>query len=243
MVSMNVKVNLELTAKETAEAARQGNIMVVIDVLRCTSSMINALANGAERIIPVKALREAYKLKSEHPEHLLAGERGGTKPEGFDFGNSPLEFTRDKVQGKTLIFTTTSGTAALIRCRTAKSVLIASFLNVSSVASRALKIASREEGEISIVPSGRRGHFSLEDFLCGGAIVEKLTEHNVILSDSAFASLLSFRQAKNSLLNQIMKGEHAQNLVKLGFEEDVKFCCQVDVLDITPSLKNGAITL
>ncbi|RLI01946.1 2-phosphosulfolactate phosphatase [Candidatus Bathyarchaeota archaeon] len=240
---MNIKVNLELTAKETAEAVRRGNIMVVIDVLRCTSSMINALANGARRIIPVKTVREAYRLKSKYPEYLLAGERGGTKPEGFDFGNSPLEFTREKIQGKTLIFTTTSGTAALIRCRNAKSVLIASFLNVSSVASRALKIASREEREISIIPSGRKGEFSLEDFLCGGAIVEKLTELNVILSDSAFASLLSFRQAKNSLLNQIMKGEHAQNLVKLGFREDVKFCCQVDLFDITPSLKNGAITL
>jgi len=240
---MNIKVNLELTAKETAEAARQGNIMVVIDVLRCTSSMINALANGARRIIPVKTVREAYRLKSKYPEYLLAGERGGTKPEGFDFGNSPLEFTREKIQGKTLIFTTTSGTVALIRCRNAKSVLIASFLNVSSVASRALKIASREKRGISIIPSGRKGEFSLEDFLCGGAIVEKLTELNVILSDSAFASLLSFRQAKNSLLNQIMKGEHAQNLVKLGFRDDVKFCCQIDLFDITPSLKNGAITL
>jgi len=237
------KVNLEFTAKETVKAAKRGNIMIVIDVLRCTSSMINALANGARRIIPVKTVREAYQLNSEHPEYLLAGERGGTKPKGFNFGNSPLEFTREKVQGKTLIFTTTSGTAALIRCRTAKSVLIASFLNVSSVASKAIKIASNEEREISIVPSGQRGHFSLEDFLCGGAIVEKLIENDVILSDSAFASLLSFQRAKDSLLDQIMKGEHAQSLVKLGFEEDVKFCCQIDVFDTAPSLKNDAITL
>ena len=240
---MKVKVSLELTAKDTAEAVRRGNMMVVIDVLRCTSSMINALANGARRIIPVKTVREAYRLKSKYPEYLLAGERGGTKPEDFDFGNSPLEFTREKVHDKTLIFTTTSGTAALSRCRTAKSVLIASFLNVSSAASRAIKTASREERGISIVLSGRRGHFSLEDFLCGGAVIEKLTEHDVILSDSAFASLLSFQQAKDSLLSQILKGEHAQNLVKLGFEEDVKFCCQVDLFDIAPSLKNDAIVL
>jgi len=114
---------------------------------------------------------------------------------------------------------------------------------VSSVASKAIKIASNEEREISIVPSGQRGHFSLEDFLCGGAIVEKLIENDVILSDSAFASLLSFQRAKDSLLDQIMKGEHAQSLVKLGFEEDVKFCCQIDVFDTAPSLKNDAITL
>jgi len=97
---MNVKVNLELTAKEMAEAAKRGNIMIIIDVLRCTSSMINALANGARRIIPVKTVREAYQLNSEHPEYLLAGERGGTKLKGFNFGNSPLEFTRRRFKAK-----------------------------------------------------------------------------------------------------------------------------------------------
>jgi len=240
---MTVKVNLEFTAKDAVEAVSRGDVIVVIDVLRCTSSIINALANGAKRIIPVKTLKEAYKIKSKHPSFLLAGERGGLKPRGFDFGNSPLEFTREKVQGKTLIFTTTSGTVALSRCRTAKSVLIASFLNVSSAASRAIKIASREEKGISIVLSGRRGRFSLEDFLCGGAIVEKLAGDDAILSDSAAASLLSFQQTRDSLLEEVMKGEHAQNLVKLGFKEDVKFCCQIDVFDIAPFFKEDAITL
>jgi len=240
---MNVKVNLEFAAKGTVEAVRKGDVMVVIDVLRCTSSMINALANGARSIIPVKTLREAYRLKSEHPEYLLAGEREGIKPKGFAFGNSPLEFTCDKVHGKTLIFTTTSGTAALTRCRNAKHILIASFLNVSSAASRAMSLALSEERGISIVLSGRKGRFSLEDFLCGGAVVEKLAEDDVELSDSAFASLFSFQQVKNSLFSHIMKGEHARNLVKLGFEEDVRFCCQVDLFDIVPSLKNGIIAL
>jgi len=240
---MAIKVNLELTVKDTTEAVKRGNVIVIIDVLRCTSSMINALANGARRIIPVKTLREAYRLKSENPSFLLAGERKGTKPKGFDFGNSPLEFTRDKVHDKTLIFTTTSGTAAISRCKTAKYILIASFLNASSVASRALQIASTGEKGVSIVPSGLKGRFCLEDFLCGGAIAEKLVGNDVILSDSVFASLLSFQQAKNSLFNQIMKGKHAQNLAELGFKEDVKFCCQIDVFDIVPSLKNGVVTL
>ncbi len=240
---MVIKVNLDLTAKDAAKAVRRGDIIVVIDVLRCTSSMINAFANGARKIIPVKTLKEAYKIKSEHPSFLLAGERGGLKPRGFDFGNSPLEFTRDKVYGKTLIFTTTSGTAALIRCRSAKHVLIGGFLNVSSVASKTIKIAQREGKDISIVLSGRRGHFSLEDFLCGGAIAEKLVGDAVMLSDASFASLLSFKQTKDSLFNCIARDEHARNLVKLGFGEDVEFCCQVDILDIVPSLNNNIITL
>jgi len=240
---MTFKVNLELTAKDAVEAVRRRDIIVVIDVLRCTSSMINALANGARRIIPAKTLKEAYRLKSEHPSFLLAGERGGLKPRGFDFGNSPLEFTRGKVYGKTLIFTTTSGTVALFRCRTARHVLIGSFLNVSSVASKTIKIAQREGKDISIVLSGRKGRFSLEDFLCGGAIVEKLAGTDVTLSDAASASLLSFKQAEDSLLDYITKGEHARNLAELGLGEDVKFCCQIDIFDIAPSLNNDAITL
>jgi len=240
---MVVKVNLEFTAKDAAEAVKRGDVIVVIDVLRCSSSIINAFANGTKRIIPVRTLREAYRLKSEYPDSLLAGERGGLKPKGFDLGNSPLEFIREKVQGKTLIFTTTSGTAALSRCRSAKFVLVGGFLNLSSAASRAIKTAWREEKDISIVLSGRRGHFSLEDFLCGGAFAEKLIESAAVLLDSALASLFSFKQAKDSLLDHVMKGEHARDLAKLGFEEDVKFCCQVDVFDVVPSLKNGAITL
>ena len=240
---MVLKVNLELAARDAVEAVRRGDIIVVIDVLRCTSSMTNALANGAKRIIPVKTLREAYKLKSEHPNFLLAGERGGLKPRGFDLGNSPLEFTRDKVHGKTLVFTTTSGTDALFRCRTAKHVLIGSFLNVSSVALKTIKTAQKEEKNISIVLSGRKGRFSLEDFLCGGAIVEKLSGNNVALSDAAFASLLSFKQVEDSLLESIYKGEHARKLAELGFGEDVKFCCQVDVFNIAPSLNDGVVTL
>jgi len=240
---MTVKVNLELTAKDAVEAVRRRDIIVVVDVLRCTSSIINALANGARRIIPVKTLKEAYRLKSEHPSFLLAGERGGLKPRGFDFGNSPLEFTRGKVYGKTLIFTTTSGTAALFRCRTAKHVLIGSFLNASSVASKIMKIARGEGKDISIVLSGRKGCFSLEDFLCGGAIAEKLAGNDAALSDAAFASLFSFKQTGDSLLDYIAKGEHARSLAELGFGEDVKFCCQVDIFDIAPSLNDGAVTL
>jgi len=240
---MSIKVNLELTAKDAVEAVSRGDVIVVIDVLRCTSCMINALANGARKIIPVKTLKEAYRLKSEHPSFLLAGERRGLKPRGFNFGNSPLEFTRDKVYGKTLIFTTTCGTVALYRCRTAKHVLLGSFLNLSSVSSKAIKIARKEGKDISIILSGRRGRFSIEDFLCGGAIAEKLAGKNVTLSDAAFASLLSFRQVEGSLFNYIAKCKNARSLAKLGFEEDVKFCCQIDIFSIAPSLNNGAVTL
>jgi len=211
--------------------------------LRCSSSILNAFANGAKEVIPTKTLREAYKLRNEHPEYLLAGERRGLKPQGFDFGNSPLEFTWEKVHGKTLIFTTTSGTTALTRSKTAKWVLIGAFLNAESVATKAIEISERKEIGISIVLSGRKGHFSLEDFLCGGAIVEKLHKKKVDLSDASFAALLAFKRTEDSICENVMMGEHARELIKLGFKKDIEFSCQLGLFKIVPVYKDGIIKL
>jgi 2-phosphosulfolactate phosphatase len=240
---MTVTLNLEFTARDAVQAVRRKDLIVVIDVLRCTSSILNAYANGAEKVIPTKTLAEAYRLHREHPSFLLAGERGGVRPRGFDLGNSPLEFTRQRVYGKTLILTTTSGTAALSRSRQADRVLIGAFLNASSVAKAATATAETHETGISIVLSGRKGHFSLEDFLCGGAIAEQLLKRKADLSDSSFGALLAFRRAKNRLYETIMTGEHARHLRALGFEEDVRFSCQLDLYSIVPVYKDGSIEL
>ncbi len=112
---MVIRVDVELWARDAGKAVGRGDLIIVIDALRSGTSILNALTNGAEAVIPVVSLKEAYRLRSQHPEYLLAGERGGHRPEGFDLGNSPLEFTREKVAGKSLVMTTTSGTAALAR--------------------------------------------------------------------------------------------------------------------------------
>ena len=243
MQNMVVKVKLELAARAAVQAVRRKDLIVVIDVLRCTSSILNAFANGAKEVIPTRTLREAHRLRESHPSFLLAGERRGVRPQGFDLGNSPLEFTRQKVSGRTLIFTTTSGTAALIRSKESDWVLIGGFLNAGSVASAALEIAEREEIGVSLVLSGRKGHFSLEDFLCGGAIAGRLLGTNVDLSDSTTGALLAFRQVKEILCETIMTGEHVRNLIDLGFEEDVRFSCQMDLLGNVPAYRNGVIRL
>jgi len=238
---MAVKVSLELVARDTYEAVRRGDLIVVVDVLRCSSSILNAFANGAEAVIPTGTLKEAYNLRREQPEYLLAGERGGLKPRSFDLGNSPLEFTREKVCGKALVLTTTSGTAALTCAKEAKWVLIGALLNAKSVAAKAIEIADTEQIGVSLALSGRKGHFSLEDFICAGAIVDKLPEERVSLSDGSFAALLSFRQMGNNLYDNIVRGEHARQLVELGFIEDIEFACQLDLLQIVPVYRDGVI--
>jgi len=239
--SLAVKVNLELVARDAIKAVKRRDVIVIVDVLRCSSSILNAFANGAEAVIPAETLREAYDLRRQHSEYLLAGERRGLRPSRFDLGNSPLEFTREKVCGKTLVFTTTSGTAALTRVKEAKWVLIGALLNAKSVATKAMKTAKREHTGVSLVLSGRKGHFSLEDFICAGAVVDSLSGEEVILSDASFAALLAFRQTGNNLCASIMKGEHAKHLVELGFGEDVEFACQLDLLRIAPAYRDGVI--
>jgi 2-phosphosulfolactate phosphatase len=112
---MATRVDVELWARDAGKAVGRGDLIVVIDALRSGTSILTALTNGARTVIPTVSLKEAYRFRSQHPEYLLAGERGGHKPRGFDLGNSPLEFTREKVAGKSLVMTTTSGTAARYR--------------------------------------------------------------------------------------------------------------------------------
>jgi 2-phosphosulfolactate phosphatase len=240
---MVVKVTVELEARDAVRAVKRRDVIVIIDALRCSSSILNAFANGAKEAIPAKTLSEAYEMRKQHSDYLLAGERGGLRPRGFDFGNSPLEFKEPNVRGKTLVFATTSGTHALIRAKPANWVLVGGFLNARSVGLKALDIARRKMLGLSLVLSGRKGHFSLEDFFCAGAIVDKLPSEDAELSDAATASLLAFKQAKHELFETVMLGEHARNLVQLGFRTDVEFSCQLDLFSIVPTYKKGVIRL
>jgi len=225
---LSTNINLELTAKDAVKGVERGDIIVVIDVLRCSSTIITSLANGAASMIPVETLKEALEIRKNHPRYVLAGERNGLKPKGFDLGNSPLEFAPEKVAGKNITVTTTSGTRALIHSKKARWVLIGAFLNTKTVAARSLEIARKEKVGISLVLSGTKGRFSLEDFICAGAIIENLSSEEVRLSDAVSAASLSFRQVRDHLYETILRGEHAQYLLRLGLKDDVEFCCRVN---------------
>jgi 2-phosphosulfolactate phosphatase len=240
---MVVRVDLELWARDAGKAVGRGDLIVVIDVLRSGTSILSALTNGAEAVIPAGSLEEAYELRNRHPEYLLVGEREGHMPKGFDLGNSPLEFTRGRVNGKRLVMTTTSGTAALLKSRRARWVFVGVFLNAKAVARKAEEIVAKEGVGISFVLAGEKGGFSLEDFLCAGAIAEELTARSVGLSDKVQAALLSFKQTKSDLTESVMEAEHARHLVRLGFKGDVDFSCHLNLLRAVPIYSHGMIKL
>jgi len=235
-----LRVSLELYARDAGKAVARGDVVVVIDVLRASSSIIVALARGAECVVPVRTIKEAREIANRYSELILAGERKGVRPPGFDYGNSPVSFSRLDLGGKRLILTTTSGTTAISRSRGAKHVLVGAFLNASSVAKSSFSLAEEENCGVTLSLAGKRGGFSLEDFLGAGAIANYFPE-DVFLSDAAQATLHAYCGAECSLLNVVKRGNHGKYLTSIGFEEDVELCAQLNKYSIVPCLRNDVI--
>lgn len=237
------RISAELVAKDASRGSARGDVVIVVDVLRCTSAIVTALANGAVDVKAVKTIREARSLKSRNPTSILAGERDGFPPKGFDIGNSPREFTQDRVRDRRIIMTTTSGTQAIDNASKARIVLLGSFLNVTATARTAWEIAEKENSNLTIAMSGKQGSFSLEDMLCAGAIINHWDSNMVEYSDAAYASLLAYRSASSDLLRHILMGNHAQELVEAGFRDDVFFCVESDKWSIVPFLREDSIRI
>ncbi len=211
--------------------------VVVIDVLRATSVMITALTNGARDIIPTLSPEEALQKSMLYnaEEVLLAGEQQAVKIEGFHLGNSPLEYTPEKVSGKTIIMSTTNGTKALNSCLNAKAVLIGAFLNAEAVIS---ELTEKEEEEIVLFCSGTNNNFSLDDGMCAAMIINGLIKQPAgkpNLSD--FANLLLQAYNSHNTLSESLKECYHLNLLKQkGFENDVTYCLQKSLYKIVPKM-------
>ncbi len=219
----------------------EGKVFVVIDVLRATTTIIEALSNGCTEVIPVATVDEALKQakKSAQEETLIGGERGGLKVDGFDLGNSPREYTRDVVSGKRVILTTTDGTKAFQRVAGCEFVLVGGFTNAHAVVQRCIAF----KADLVIVPAGLRGVFSLEDVVCGGMMIDLLEKKGVALTDGARAACILYKAFNRDLLEMARTSEHGRELIQLGFEEDLAFCLQTSVSSSVPVFRKGSITL
>jgi len=237
-----IPVNLTFALRKIRSASERQEVIVVIDVLRATSTIVTAIENGAKNVIPTTTIKEARSLWKKYPQSLLAGERRGFKPQGFHLGNSPREFRPEVVAGRDIILTTSSGTETIVAAKASAHVLIASFLNAEAAAETALKIAENERKGITLAPSGCKHHFSLEDFLCAGAITSELRKPNVELSDFAWGALLAFKGLKEPLNQAVWKSNHARELKDKGLGEDVEFCSQLNIFKTVPILKAGRIS-
>jgi len=211
--------------------------VVVVDILRATSAICTAFMNGVDQVIPVPSLEEARVYKQEG--YMVAAERDGRVQDFADFGNSPFNFTSERVGGKKVAYSTTNGTKAVHIARNSKMVIIASFLNLSAVAS----LLARQQDDVLIVCAGWKGRFSLEDTLFSGALVEKLLDTGRFYSicDSAIASLDLWHQAKPDLMAYIQKVAQRERLRKLGLDDVLEYCHTPDVTDKVPVFNQGVI--
>lgn len=228
---MTVDVILSAAAV-TAERVMNRSV-AVIDVFRATSVIVEALHNGARAVVPVVTVEEACILAEKYPKDhiLLGGERNTVKIEGFDKDNSPRSYTAGDVSGKTIIFTTTNGTRAILNSRHAHSIFVASFLNMNSVC-RALAAEGRD---IVLVCSGRSDRFTAEDGLCAGAMVGELVlKYGYDMTDIAEVMQRMYAEAARDLHKRLSTTTHYNDIMSRGYESDVEFCLQRDVYDIVP---------
>jgi 2-phosphosulfolactate phosphatase len=212
------------------------SIVVVIDILRATSSMVYGIDNGAAAIIPVANVEDCLNY-TEHG-YLLAAERNGEVVEGYDFGNSPFSYTTEKVKDKTIVLTTTNGTKALHMARPkAKQVVIGSFLNLQSLC----QWLREQDTNVLLLCAGWKDQFNLEDTLFAGAVVSELRKDFQHFDDASVAAEDLYLLAKNDLRAYLHKSSHSHRLAQLNIEEDVKFCLQLNICTAIPVLVGDAL--
>ena len=240
-----IKISLYFTHKhiESALELKDKNV-VVIDVLRTSTTMILGLTNGAKEIIPTEDVATAGLIGRNSQGHsLLCGERNGKLIEGFNLGNSIKEYSAERVNGKTLIFSSTNGTPALMKAKFAHNCVIVGFTNIS----RVVEYLTNLNEDFIILCAGRSVEFSLEDTACAGMLINLLTKKNskqkYVLTDSAVASTKIYSNYKKSLVKLMQDSEHGKYLIQIGFSDDLEECAKVDTCNCLPILRNGVIKL
>lgn len=236
-------VEVFLTSAAVEEEDVKGRTVIVIDVLRACSTIATALQNGARAVVPVLDMAQAGKIASNMDSSMyrLGGERGGKKIEGYHMGNSPLEYTRESVEGRDVILNTTNGTKALTRARAAKHLLAGSLLN----ASRLIEFVREAGIDVTIICAGRQDRLALEDTLCAGLLLDRLWDgaEPDVISDAAHTAYTQYRHDRNDLDALLRRCNHARYLVESGFGDDVDYCLQVDALPVLPYYEDSRLVL
>lgn len=228
-----------------------GNVAVILDILRASSTIAYALNSGAKSVIPCESVEEARQIATEIKQKegespLLGGERQGVMIEGFDLDNSPARYPAEIVAGKNIVFTTSNGTRALKHAFQASRILIGSLINLDAI----VTALSLSEGIVYLVCAGTDGSVTGEDCLCAGAIAAgllKLTEQELVMDDSTRMVLdffLSQDSDENGMLSAMRASLGGRNLIRRGFEEDIRLCSQRGLISKVPEYNHqfGKIT-
>ena len=215
----------------------EGSIVVVVDILRATSCMTTALANGVEYIVPVSELEKCKKYQSDG--FLTAAEREGKKVDGFDFGNSPYSYIDNDVEGRKLSITTTNGTLSINKSVSADEVLVGSFLNKTAI----VNYLKGKSENVLVLCAGWKGQVNLEDTMYAGALVEALRGYFAVEFDAAMLAENTYNASKADKFEYLKNSSHFKRLSKMGIEKDIQFCMQEDVFDVVPIMKGEKLVL
>ncbi len=239
-----MELSLYTHPSDFSETQAKNKTVIVVDVLRASSTIVHACENGVARIIPVASVEDATKLVStlDRKKTLLGGERDGVQIDGFDLGNSPMEYASKVVKGKTLIFSTSNGTVAITKSASAKEIVLGCFLNLSAVVTH---VVSSRAKKVAVLCAGNLGRLSLEDVVCGGYLVDRIvngTRAATVLDDGAVAAR-TLANAFSDVGEVVRSSSHGLRLAELGFENDLEFCSRIDKYGTVPIVADGRISL
>lgn len=222
-----------------------GRLVAVVDVLRASTSIATALGNDARTIIPLEGADEVIVRSKDftRSQIILSGEQKMLPIPGFDLGNSPQAFTREVVEDKTILITTTNGTRALLGVQGARDIVIASYVNFTAVLTL-MKVAAGTNTDIAIVCASEEGSFTLEDAACAGRYVRAIPKRadSVQVNDAASASVLIEKKYGDNIAKVFKESTHGQALQEAGFGDDLAACAEVDAYPVVPIYQDRQIT-
>ena len=240
-----MRVDVFFGPAEITPADVTGRVVAVVDVLRASTTVAVALANGAKAVVPLASSEEVVSRSKSltRSEVKLAGERRSKTISGFDLGNSPLEYTKDVVEGKTIMLTTTNGTTAILAVQGASDLVVASYVNFSAVLSM-LRAALRGGTDVTILCAGQDRRFALEDAACAGRYVQHITakQAKADINDAAQAAMLIDRKYGTNVKRLLKSSAHGLALIEAGFEDDIAVCADVDSYSVLPVYQERQIT-
>lgn len=237
-----MKVDIIISADDINESKIENKVVVVIDMFRATSVIVTALNNGCKEVVPYLTIEETleHAKKLNREDYILGGERRAVKIEDFDLSNSPLEYTKERVENKTILMTTTNGTRTLTKSTTAKKVLIAAMINAKAVAKRLLEI----NNDVVIINAGTNGNFSMDDYICGGYIIDEMLKFDkkLDLTDIAKTASMIYESHKG-ILSYVKEATHYSVMKSLELDKDIEYCIRKSIIDIVPEYLDGTISI
>ena len=228
-------VDVCLTHQDFDNYDHKGKIVVVIDVLRATSTINTLLFLGANHVKPVGSLEECKVLKED--DYIIMAERMGKKVEGFDYGNSPTKLKEENIKGKKIAIATSNGSKAIIKSEGSKRTILCSFLNIESV----INLIKKYESDVLLLCSGWLGKTNLEDTLCAGGIVSGLDNFEIESDTALMAKAL--HNNTDDILETMKLSSHAKRLSGYDNKVDIEFCSRVNTQPIVPILNGNQIVL